>query len=325
MKLFFADKTSSDLADEKSVSLFKTKEALLNLPNILEASSPEESDAIIIQEKNSFKNFRYIAELLTDPLIGRYANKVFTINDDDCATGLLKGLYTSLPKYRFNENLHIAVPYMQYPNELVFSSGLKSDPEHLATWRGNTKSNKLRLKLVNALKNKPDVIIQQTDSWLNHKVDEKATYVELIRKARFSLCPAGWAPVSFRIYETMALGRCPVILADNFVPPLGPNWTEFAMFFPEKNVEILYEFLSVNQHRHNELGSNAYKNWEKYFAADKIGKYYASNLLSLISSNKIGSNESEFKRWRSIGLHWNNEWTIPQRLLNKAKRIATFF
>lgn len=329
MKLFFADQTSSVLADETSLTLIRTKESILKMPGIEEVFDPEKANAIIIQEKNSFKNFRYISNLYKDPLVSMYAYKVYTINDDDCATGLLKGLYTSLPKHRFNKDLHVSVPYMQFPNELVFTISPNLKPEHLATWRGNTKSNKLRFKLIDSLRDKPEVVVQQTDSWLNHKQNEKTAYVELIQKAQFSLCPAGWAPVSFRIYETMALGRCPVILADDFVPPFGPKWSDFALFFPEKNVENLYEFLYANKDRHLELGCNAYLNWKHFFSAEKIGDYYASGLLSLINNNtKLGnnkinkSNELEFKRWNSVRLHWSNEWTIPQRVMNKAKRLV---
>jgi hypothetical protein len=322
MKLFFADKKASTLADDRSLSLHRIRKALLKNDYVEEVRSPEGSDAIIIQEKNSFKNFHYINDLLSDPLISGHANKIFTINDDDCATGLLRGLYTSLPKYRFNSEHHAAVPYMHFPNEQVFLTQQDLAPDLLASWRGNTKSNALRTKLIEALESKPEIVIQKTDSWLNHREDEKARYVNLIRNARFSICPAGWAPVSFRIYESMALGRCPVILADNFVPPDGPDWNSFALFFPEKRVSNLYAFLMDSKDTHAQLGLNAKKSWDNYFSAARIGDYYASALLSLLQASKKTTNEEEFKRWKSLRLQWTNEWTMPQRVLNKARRLT---
>jgi hypothetical protein len=324
MKLFFADKSASVLADDQSVVLNRTRVALLATGDVKEVFSPDVADAIIIQEKNSFKNFRYVNELLKDPLVSKYASKFFTINDDDCATGLLKGLYTSLPAFRFDKNIHVAVPYMQFPNEMVFLNNHSTDdkPEVIATWRGNTKSNRLRTRMIDLLGSKPDVILQTTDSWLNHSDHEKTDYVNLIKNGCLSLCPSGWAPVSYRIYESMALGRCPVILADAFIPPLGPDWNSFALFYPEAKIQNLYEFLKANSGNYMNLGLTAKKSWETYFSSDKIAEYYSASLLSVLKSAPTMSNKEEFKRWNSIRLRWSNEWTIPQRLMNKARRVA---
>jgi hypothetical protein len=321
MKIFFADRDSTPLAAEGSLSLIRTKDALLKMGDIEETYTPEESCAIILQEENSYKNFRYIDELRKDQLISKYAHKIFTINDDDCATGLLRGLYTSLPSYRFRQGIHIAVPYMQFPNELVFSNVKSSEPEYLASWRGNTKSNRLRLKLIDALAEKSNVVIERTNSWLNHDLEEKATYVQLIQKSHFSLCPAGWAPVSFRIYESMALARCPVIIADSFVPPNGPKWEEFALFYPESKVDKLHAFLRQNEAYSHQLGLNAYKSWQRHFSPEVIGNYYAFALISLIKAGVTATSETEFKRWKSLQMHWKNEWTVPQRILNKARKL----
>lgn len=322
MKIFFADRQASALADEQSLSLYRTKQALLKFESIEEVQGPEQADIIIIQEQNSFKNFRYINDLLSDPLFIKYADRIFTINDDDCATGLLKGVYTSLPRYRFDENIHVAVPYMHFPNEQVFMPQQKFEPKLLASWRGNIKSNALRPRMFADLADRPGIIVQKTSSWLNHKEEEKADYVNLILNARFSICPAGWAPVSFRIYESMALGRCPVILADNFVPPDGPDWKSFALFFPEKKTNELYNHLVLKEEESLKLGQNAQENWETYFSDDRINEYYARALISILNNKRTSTNEEEFRRWKSVRLQWINEWTVPQRIINKAKRLT---
>jgi hypothetical protein len=322
MKLFFADISTSSLADSDSKILYSIKKVLLTTKGVIEVYDPEWADAIIIEEKNSFKNFRYIKELVSDKLISAHPQKVFTINTDDCATGLLRGLYTSLPKHRFNVDIYKSVPYMYFPNDLVFSAGYnKVDPPYLASWRGNTKSNRLRIAIVNSLSAKDNICIQKTDSWLNHDNDEKSNYVNLIRAAKFSICPAGWAPVSFRIYESMALGTCPVIIADNFVPPKGPNWNSFALFYPEKTVMGLSSFLLSKEHLAHDFGENAYRAWQKYFSADVISSYYADALLSLIGQAPKTSKAAEFKRWRSLKLNWDNKWTVPQRIISKIKKV----
>ncbi|QIL75602.1 exostosin family protein [Hymenobacter sp. HDW8] len=299
------------------------KPLLLCFPDVEEVKSPTDADILLIQENNSFKNFNYITSILEDPLLCNCYHKVYTINTDDCATGLFRGLYTSLPKSRFNSNLYAAVPYLKYPNELVFLNNKQEiEPNYLASWRGNTKSNSVRSKLFRALSSIPSIHLEKTDSWLNHSFEEKQTYVELIQQAKFSLCPAGWAPVSFRIYESMALGKCPVIIADNFVPPKGPNWSDFALFFPEKHIANLYSFLLQHEESHQILGSKAQEEWNRFFSPEKINEFYTQSLHSLLVLNSASSQEAELKRWRSFNFYWSNNWTVPQRVFNKIRKLT---
>ena len=323
MKVFFLNNSISNLADEQSEMLEKIRPRLLLHDGIEEVFNPQKADVFIIQEKRSFKNFRYIKELLRDPLISKNAGKVFTINSDDCATGLLRGLYTSIPRTRFNPGLHVSVPYMEFPNELVYSNLKRNDtPQFLAGWRGNPKSSGLRKKLFQTFQNTPDFCLENTPSWLNHSLEEKGIYVDLILNAKFSLCPTGWAPVSFRIYESMALGRCPVIMADKFVPPIGPEWEEFALFLPEKKIKHLHGFLLEHEKKWSFLGRKAFEAWNGYFNSEAIVEYYAQSLINLVETTSFNSPEREFKRWNSLQIYWSNKWTIPQRAVNKIRILA---
>src|SRR4051794_10534721 len=112
MKLYFINNEISTLSDDNCFILKNTKEAILSKSEIEEVFEPSLADAILIEEKVSFKNFKYISALLNDPIISKFPEKIFTINSDDCATGLLRGLYTCIPKYRFNPQIYVAVPYM---------------------------------------------------------------------------------------------------------------------------------------------------------------------------------------------------------------------
>ncbi|RZK33619.1 MAG: hypothetical protein EOO61_15005 [Hymenobacter sp.] len=322
MKIFFCTNSDSPLAENNSVVLASVKLALLSLSVVEESFSPASADIILIQEKNSFKNFRYITHLLNDPLLSRYYHKTFTINDDDCATGILRGLYTSLPKSRFNTSLYAAVPFFTYPNELVFSQSQSvGEPQYLAGWRGNIKSNSIRRKLLQYWQGEPNFLLQTTTSWLNHLSTEKQDYIDLITNAKFSLCPAGWAAVSFRIYESMALGRCPVIIADEFVSPLGPDWTKFALFLPEREIGNLEAFLAQWEPQYQHLGQQARAAWFTYFSPEVLAKYYAQSLVTLFNRQSATSLATERQRWATWQFYWSNNWTLPQRLWNKAKGL----
>lgn len=320
IKIFFVNENWSDLADSQSLMLLRVKEVLLKQELVKQVMSPDLADIILIQEKGSFKDFRYIHKLVLDPIVSKYTEKVFTINGDDCATGLLRGLYTSLPKSRFDFKIHRAIPYMQYPNELIFQTHPDVEPEYLASWRGNPKSNAIRPKMISLFGSQKSFRLETTNSWLNHQDDEKEVYRDLILNAKFSLCPAGWAPVSFRIYESMALGRCPVIIADEFVPPLGPDWKSFALFYPQKKIAELDQFLRKHESSYKELGMKACQAWQIYFQENYVENYFAHSLIKLISSAPFTTKAMEFKRWQSFSSYWNNKWTLPQRVMNRARK-----
>ena len=326
IKIFFVDESFSELADSQSVMLQRVKEVLLKQDLVKQVMSPEVADIVLLQEKVSFKDFRYIHKLFRDPIISKYTDKVFTINCDDCATGLLRGLYTSLPKSRFDFRIHRAIPYMQYPNELIFGSTCSdTEPEYLASWRGNTKSNAIRLKMISLFNSQTGFRLEATNSWLNHQDDEKQSYRDLILNSKFSLCPAGWAPVSFRIYESMALGRCPVILADEFVPPPGPDWNSFALFYPQRKITELEPFLRHHESMYDELGAKALQAWQTYFEHNRVETYFANSLIKLVASVPFTTQALEFKRWRSFSSYWNNNWTLPQRVINRARKWSRNF
>jgi hypothetical protein len=283
------------------------------------------ADAIILHETWSFKEWRYISSLIKDKVIGRYSHKVYTINADDAATGLLKGIYSSLPKSRFDPRRHRAVPMVYFPNEVILDRrGTKRpEPQYLATWRGNTKSNeKLRNCLLETCRQSPAFRVETTESWLNHDTHEKERYVDLLLAGQFALCPAGWAAVSFRIYESMALGICPVIIADEYVPPLGPNWSNFSVQVPEARLTEIQPILEGIPDSYLDMGEEAQDAWEEYFSPEKLNSYFSDSLISCITENLGKSSASEeVERWRSFETYWANGWTIPQRLMNRLNRL----
>lgn len=321
MKLYFLTPAESSLAAQDCTMLNGIKTDLLGRHGHREAANPESADAIVIHEEFSFKEWRYVSTLLKDPLVGRYPNKVYTINNDDAANGLLRGVYTSLPKSRFNAQIHGIVPYASFPNQAILERRLapRPEPKYLGTWRGNTKSNRrLRNHFFEVCKSSPEFLVEATTSWLNHDVSEKHHYVDVLLSGRFSLCPAGWAAVSFRIYESMALGVCPVIIADEFVPPNGPIWSDFSIRIPEADVPNIAQILGGFSDTYLEMGKKAQQAWEQYFSPERVIRYYSDALLTCIRTGlNTGSAGKEIARWKSFATYWSNSWTLSQRFMIK--------
>lgn len=323
MKLFFIYSHHSPLADSDNLYFKNVREALLATQECTEVQNPEKADALIIKELFSFKDFSYIKKLIQDPLISRYAAKVFTINDDDCATGLLKGVYTCIHKSKLSPNLHAAMPHIEYPNKYVLEATPEyQSPKYLAGWYGSTHSNKLRSALVKKYEQHPHFNIKTLRTWVNHHQSDREAYVPLLQSAKFSLCPPGWAATSFRIFESMAVGRCPVIFSSEFIPPKGPDWTKAALFFTDQRLDRLEVFLQRHEHQFVQKGQYSRDAWMRYFHPNKVSQYYAQNLLQLIEKNMDCTNEMELARWNSLHMFWVNKWTVPQRVINKVRQLA---
>lgn len=325
MKLRFLTPADTPLASADPQRLDALRAELLTRPGVVEVSDLEEADALILHEPWAFREWRYIDMLVADPIVGRFPQKVYTLNEDDAAAGLLRGIYTCLPRSRFDPRLHAAIPFVAQPNEEVAAQAGSPRPPAslLATWRGNPKSNrKLRQGLLEVCSGSPVFKAESTESWLNHGADEKRRYVELLRSGKFSLCPGGWAPASMRVFESMALGVAPVILADEFVEPPGPDWRSLSVKVPEAELPMLQQRLEARAADYIAMGEAAHQAWQTHFRPDRIVPYCADALLGLIRGNSTaGSAAEEFARWRSPRMAQLNGWTLPQRIANKLTRV----
>jgi hypothetical protein len=325
MKLRFLKQSDTALAGPETSVIDQLKAELLQRPGVTEAADLDSADAIILHEPWAFRERRYVERLLADPIMKRHAQKVYTVNNDDAATGLLRGIYSCLPRSRFDPALHAAVPFLAQPNEFVLQQAgtPRPAPTHLATWRGNPKSNrKLRERLLQVCGRSGAFQVESTQSWLNHGTDEKRHYVELLRAGKFALCPGGWAAASMRIYESMALGVAPAIIADDFVAPEGIDWSAVSLRIREADLDSLELILNRAVDDHEAMGRRAGDAWQRSFSPDRLMAFYADALLGCIrSSAGTGSAEQEVRRWRSRRMYRTNQWTLPQRVLNKLKRM----
>lgn len=291
-----------------------------------EVDNPAFADALVIQEAVGYKNWRYITQLLDDPLIGRCIAKTYTINQDDCATGLLKGAYTSLPRRRFDRSRHCLIPYPTFPNPLIATTDPQSlgTPTHLASWRGNPIScPRLRKTLLSRFQSHPSFLIESSQSWLNHGDSEISRYVEVLAAGLFSLCPRGWSPMTYRLYESLAFGRVPVILAEGIVLPDGLDWPAISLQVPEHNIRHLPRILEEHRATAGEMGQQGRQAWLRHFgpAALRIG--IAKSMGALIARGNHSSVDpaQEVKRLKGLAMAWSNRWTPPQRLLNRAQKL----
>jgi hypothetical protein len=324
LRLYFLSPSDTPLAAPDVAFMALLKAEMLGRLGHAEAATPEEADALLLHEPWDFREWRYIQRLRADPIVSRFAHKVFTINNDDAASGLLRGVYSCLPANRIDHELHALVPFLRAANDVVLQRAGQPRPpaDRLAAWFGNPKSSKVRRRLYDRYKTSNSLKLMTTSSWMQYGTDERTMYAEMLHAGKFALCPSGWAPATLRLYESMAMGVAPVLVADSIELPKGPDWDEFAIRVREADLGRLEKILAPHAPRYLEMGARAHAAWAKYFSPDQLVPYYAQALLRCIRAAQAreSSPAQEFARWRSVKMAWSNNWTLPQRVLNRIRR-----
>lgn len=80
---------------------------------------------------------------------------------------------------------------------------------------------------------------------LPNRVSRNMSYVEHMKSSKYCLCPMGYEVNSPRIVEAFYYECVPVIIANNFVPPLNEvlDWSAFSVIVDEKDIPKLKEIL----------------------------------------------------------------------------------
>jgi len=69
-------------------------------------------------------------------------------------------------------------------------------------------------------------------------------YNRTLLRSRYSLCPSGSGPNSIRLWESLAAGAIPVVLADTLDLPAHPLWDSAVVVLPEHFVSVVFAALS---------------------------------------------------------------------------------
>ena len=283
---------------------------------------PAAAEIIVLLESNRFRSQHDIASLEQEPHVRDYPEKTFTVNYEDHPAGFLPGLYAALSATRYDPLRHAAWCYLFPPNPEVYRTGpvaVAEEDELLFSFCG-APSHACRDRLF-AL-NLPAGMrarITRIDRWYDHTQDEQQDYVTEILRSRFVLCPRGLAPASHRLFEVMALGRCPVIIGDEWVPPQAVDWERCSIRIAEDDLDDLPAILDRRAGEAAELGRHARRAWEQFFSPERRFEAALDAIVRLRDARPPGYDDRDGqKRWRSTRFYRLNGWALDQRLARAA-------
>jgi hypothetical protein len=199
------------------------------------------------------------------PVARQHWDRVMVFDERDRPWRSFPGAYVNTPAGEFVTESQRAWGYLGAPN--VPSSHL--EPDLLFSFVGSNTA-RCRKPLFDLWH--PDTIVEETRDFLfwNPEGEGYASkwrnYKETLARSRFVLCPRGRGTSSFRLYETLAAGRVPVIISDDWVAPSGPAWETFSLRWPESKVKGLVELLQERDDEWGRMSIAARNAFDTFFA-----------------------------------------------------------
>lgn len=252
---------------------------------------PEEADLILfVDARHEHADWRLRA-LRSHPLVRNYRERAFIYNEMDQPWCALPGVYVSMPRGAFNPQRQRACSYVHHVNPYVDAlSAVDGQPDLLFSFAGR-RCHPVREQILKL--RHPRAIIQDTSatSFFGTSGQEieakKRDYAELLARTKFVLCPRGSGPASFRLFETLAVGRVPVILGDEWVEPAGPDWPACSVRVPEAEAQSLPALLERLEDRYPEMARAAVETYREWFAPDVLFHRLVENCRAIIAERVV--------------------------------------
>ncbi|MGI8891429.1 MAG: exostosin domain-containing protein [Chthoniobacterales bacterium] len=233
---------------------------------------PADADLIIFAELQGAGP--YFEKVRRHPLVRRQREKCFIFSCTPYAIPFLPGIYTSVEQRwagaRTRGGFYLGVS----ENEFVTYAEPNDNLPWLYSFLGSTVTAPVRRSLSRL--SHPRGFFQDTAADQQRVLAGEFTvkemlpywhrYAESIRTSKFVLCPRGVSPSSVRLFDTMRMGRVPVILSDGWLAPSGPVWDQFSLRVPENSLDRLLPLLEEREADAPALGRRARAVWEEWFS-----------------------------------------------------------
>lgn len=171
--------------------------------------------------------------------------------------------------------------------------------QYLFSFVGSTSSHLVRRRLMSIRHSEALLIDTQAapgNPGLLNRDDYTRRYAESVKGSAFVLCPRGGGPSSFRLFEAMMLGRAPVIIADQWVPPIGPDWDSFSVRVKEADVHTIPEVLEARAPEASRMGEAARAVWLDWFS-DSVSFHRV--VESCLGLRELASSRTGIRRYAS--------------------------
>lgn len=289
--------------------------------------TPEKADVILFAEMGEAGSFS--ERVRAHPYYRRFRAKCFLFDSGDLNYPLLPGLYASLTRQNFRPD-HCRTGFYLYmvSNPFLGYRSPTGRERYLASFVGSRSTHPLRDKLYAFGRDDIRVgdtsnVSQQMQYHGEPAAREKfwSDYADLMADSKFSLCPRGKCANSIRLYESLKMGRPPVIISDDWQPNDGIDWDSCSIRVPESEVDRVPAILEEASGSAVEMGIQARAEWEKRFAPQVVFHYVVEQCLAIQRARGKAGGLRSMYHYRHIIHHPRAYLTSKANLYRNNRKI----
>ncbi len=235
---------------------------------------PHTADVVLFAE--NYGGGIHFERVRAHPFVRQYREKCFLFCSNRRVIPFLPGIYACVEK-RWSSSRTCGGFYLGLPKN-EFTTFTSSDPDlpYLYSFMGSVTNAPVRRDLTylrhprGFFHNTSDDVGELLGGTMpqRERRDYFRRYAEMTKASKFILCPRGVGAATLRLFETMRMGRVPVILSDGWVAPSGPAWDKFSLRIPEADFLKIPQLLEEHEPRAVQMGMLARREWEQWFSEE---------------------------------------------------------
>jgi hypothetical protein len=216
---------------------------------------PHEAEVILFVETISTFTYRnhYFQHVRRHPVYRQFRAKSYLFAAADSVVPFLPGVYASIERRWYWPAWTRSGHYPGVKEEAERRYDADHVPSRLFSFVGSADTHRVRRRVMRLRHPNALLIDSHAESLAIERGEQPrmspeeffARYVRSIKDSAFVLCPRGGGTSTFRLFDSMMLGRVPVILSDQWVPPDGPDWGSFSLRVKESEFNTIPALLET--------------------------------------------------------------------------------
>ena len=257
-------------------------------------NDPDEADLILFVDAHLHPDDWQMQSIRNHPLVTRYPDKVCLYDERDRTWCSLPGVYVSMPHSTFNPRYQRACAY--YTNNMIqrLQSADEILPDLLFSFMGS-RSHKIRERIIRLSHPRGEISDTSHVNFFHHSDEpayaesierQKQLFATTLLRSKFVLCPRGVGTSSIRLYETMAAGRVPVIISDDWERPSGLDWNSCAISIREADIETIPTSLEARENEYEAMRTQVRAAYAHWFAPDVMYHHLIENCRDILQNSQ---------------------------------------
>jgi hypothetical protein len=261
----------------------------------LVTDDPATADCILFVENHPDRD-PYFLQVLRDPLYRKFHNKCVLYHDADRTVTTIPTISPSTDRRQLRsgkKSVHYIARLCENTTVDSARPDYRRERRYLFSFVGSGQTHGVRRRLL--AKSFADARLIDTSgqrAWLmppDERRRYEAEFLEVTLDSHFVLCPRGIGPCTYRLFETMQLGRAPVIIADDWAEVEGTDWREFSLRVAEDDLDSIPAVLAANADRALAMGRRAREVWEARFGPAASLTTLAHAAFALVARGYTGA------------------------------------